>query len=125
MIYQHATAERDGAVADALDRLVAGSLTLDGTLRALSPSVSLIPAVTTLMTSKASPPMLEPEIPRARRVALGASALAPPPRSAGSHPHPAVASGTGLFEVLGYGGLMLGSVLLLRVVAAVARDGTT
>ena len=31
----------------------------------------------------------------------------------------------GLFEVLGYGGLVAGIVLLLRVVAAVARDGTT
>ena len=38
---------------------------------------------------------------------------------------PAVASGTGLFEVFGFGGLLVGAVLLLRVVAAVARDGTT
>jgi ubiquinone biosynthesis protein len=38
---------------------------------------------------------------------------------------PAVAEGTGLFEVLGFGGLVIGTVLLLRVVAAVARDGTT
>ena len=38
---------------------------------------------------------------------------------------PAVATGTGLFEVFGYGGLLVGTVLLLRVVAAVARDGTT
>jgi hypothetical protein len=38
---------------------------------------------------------------------------------------PAVASGTGLFEIFGYGGLIAGTVLLLRVVAAVARDGTT
>ena len=38
---------------------------------------------------------------------------------------PAVSSGTGLFEVLGYGGLLAGSVLLLRVVSSVARDGTT
>ena len=38
---------------------------------------------------------------------------------------PLVASGTGLFEVLGYGGLLAGTVLLLRVAAAVARDGTT
>ena len=38
---------------------------------------------------------------------------------------PAVSPGTGLFEILGYGGLFAGSVLLLRVVAAVARDGTT
>ena len=38
---------------------------------------------------------------------------------------PAVSGGAGLFEILGYGGLLVGSVLLLRVVAAVARDGTT
>ena len=38
---------------------------------------------------------------------------------------PAVASSTGLFELLGYAGLLGGTVLLLRVVAAVARDGTT
>jgi ubiquinone biosynthesis protein len=38
---------------------------------------------------------------------------------------PIVASGTGLFEILGYGGLLAGTVLLLRVAAAVARDGTT
>jgi ubiquinone biosynthesis protein len=38
---------------------------------------------------------------------------------------PAVSSGTGLFEILGYGGLLAGSVLLLRVVSSVARDGTT
>jgi ubiquinone biosynthesis protein len=38
---------------------------------------------------------------------------------------PAVSAGTGLFEILGYGGLFSGSVCLLRVVAAVARDGTT
>ena len=38
---------------------------------------------------------------------------------------PRVADGTGLFEVLGYGGLFAGTVLLLRVTAAVARDGTT
>jgi ubiquinone biosynthesis protein len=38
---------------------------------------------------------------------------------------PRVSDGLGLFEVFGYGGLVLGTVLLLRVVAAVARDGTT
>jgi len=38
---------------------------------------------------------------------------------------PSVSSGIGLFEILGYGGLFVGSVLLFRVVAAVARDGTT
>ncbi|MET0324140.1 MAG: AarF/UbiB family protein [Ilumatobacteraceae bacterium] len=40
-------------------------------------------------------------------------------------PGPAVSEGTGLFEVFGYGGLLAGAVLVLRVVAAVARDGTT
>ena len=38
---------------------------------------------------------------------------------------PQVAGETGLFEIFGYGGLLAGTVLLLRVVAAVARDGTT
>ena len=38
---------------------------------------------------------------------------------------PAVAAQVGLFEVLGYGGLLAGTVLSLRVVAGVARDGTT
>lgn len=38
---------------------------------------------------------------------------------------PMVARGTGLFEILGYGGLLAGTVLLLRVAAGVARDGTT
>jgi len=37
---------------------------------------------------------------------------------------PPVAEGTGLFDVFGYGGLLAGTVLLLRVTAAVARDGT-
>jgi ubiquinone biosynthesis protein len=38
---------------------------------------------------------------------------------------PRVAAGAGLFEIFGYGGLFIGTVLLLRVVAAVTRDGTT
>jgi hypothetical protein len=38
---------------------------------------------------------------------------------------PRVSSDTGLFDILGYGGLIAGAVLLLRVAAAVARDGTT
>jgi ubiquinone biosynthesis protein len=42
-----------------------------------------------------------------------------------SDPGPAVSEGTGLFEVFGYGGLLAGTVLVLRVVAAVTRDGTT
>ena len=40
-------------------------------------------------------------------------------------PGPAVSDGTGLFEIFGYGGLFAGAVLVLRVVAAVTRDGTT
>jgi hypothetical protein len=38
---------------------------------------------------------------------------------------PQVNGGTGLFEMFGDGGLLAGAVLVLRVVAAVARDGTT
>jgi ubiquinone biosynthesis protein len=38
---------------------------------------------------------------------------------------PGIAGDTGLFEAFGYGGLLIGAVLVLRVVAAVARDGTT
>ncbi len=38
---------------------------------------------------------------------------------------PAVADSTGLYEVFGFGGLLAGTVLVLRVVGAVARDGTT
>jgi ubiquinone biosynthesis protein len=41
-----------------------------------------------------------------------------------SNDGPRVAGETGLFEIFGYGGLLLGSVLVLRVVAAIARDGT-
>jgi ubiquinone biosynthesis protein len=40
-------------------------------------------------------------------------------------PGPTVAGSTGLYEIFGYGGLLAGMILLLRVVAAVARDGTT
>jgi ubiquinone biosynthesis protein len=40
-------------------------------------------------------------------------------------PGPAVSGSTGLYEIFGYGGLLAGMVLLLRVAAAIARDGTT
>jgi hypothetical protein len=40
-------------------------------------------------------------------------------------PGPLVNDQLGLFEIFGFGGLLVGTVLLLRVVAAVARDGTT
>ena len=42
-----------------------------------------------------------------------------------SDPGPLVAGQTGLFDIFGYGGLLLGVVFVLRVVAAVSRDGTT
>jgi ubiquinone biosynthesis protein len=42
-----------------------------------------------------------------------------------SEPGPSVGGDVGLYEVFGYGGLLAGMVLMLRVVAAVARDGTT
>ena len=38
---------------------------------------------------------------------------------------PAVNRAVGLYEVLGYGGLLLGTVLMLRVAGSIARDGTT
>jgi ubiquinone biosynthesis protein len=37
---------------------------------------------------------------------------------------PGVADSVGLYEIFGYGGLLAGTVLCLRVVAGVARDGT-
>jgi ubiquinone biosynthesis protein len=40
-------------------------------------------------------------------------------------PGPLVGDSVGLFEIFGFGGLLAGTVLLLRVVAVVARDGTT
>ena len=40
-------------------------------------------------------------------------------------PGPLVGEDVGLFEIFGFGGLFAGTVLLLRVVAEVARDGTT
>ena len=52
---------------------------------------------------------------------LLASVLLLVPADAG----PEVSADVGLFEILGYGGLFAGIVLLLRVVAGVARDGTT
>jgi hypothetical protein len=42
-----------------------------------------------------------------------------------SDPGPLIAKSTGLFEIFGYGGLLAGAVLVLRVVDAIARDGTT
>ena len=151
-------------------------ITLDGTLRVLSPGISLVPAVTELMTSRTSPPILDREamvreeilsaLPRLRRLpdqvdriltltgrgelrirtvvdedrqrilrtlvnralltAIGfAFLLLSGVLLVAADKGPTVASNTGLFEVLGYGALLSGTVLVLRVVTAVARDGTT
>ena len=151
-------------------------ITLDGTLRVLSPAISLVPAVIGLRRSKASPPLVDRNalirdellsaLPRLRRLPdqidriltvtgrgdlrvrsvvdedgqrilrtlvnralLAAAGVAFLVVSGvllvAEEEGPTVATGTGLLEILGYGGLLLGTVLLLRVVAAVARDGTT
>ncbi|HWC10612.1 MAG TPA: AarF/UbiB family protein [Acidimicrobiales bacterium] len=151
-------------------------ITLDGTLRVLSPGISLVPAVTELMTSPTSPPILDREalirdeilsaLPRLRRLPdhvdriltltgrgdLRVRSIVDEDRQrilrtlvnralltviglaflllsgvllVAADNGPTVASGTGLFEILGYGALLSGTVLVLRVVTAVARDGTT
>jgi len=151
-------------------------ITLEGTLRVLSPEMSLVPAVAEMMASKSEPPILDRNtlvreellsaLPRLRRIpdqvdrilsvagrgdlrirsvvdedtqrvlrtlvnrallaVIGLAFLAVSGALlVAADEGPAVASGTGLFEILGYGGLLAGTVLLLRVVAAIARDGTT
>jgi ubiquinone biosynthesis protein len=150
-------------------------VTLDGTLRVLSPGLSLASAME-LMSSAGAAPVLDPQamvrdellaaLPHLRRLperidriltltsrgdlrlrhvvdedshrllrtfvnrgllaAVGAAFLfAATALLVAPDAGPTVASSTGLFELLGYGGLLAGTVLLLRVVAAVARDGTT
>ncbi len=149
--------------------------TLDGTLRVISPDLSLVGTASKLMSSTESPVIDRDELvkdellavlPQLRRlpdrvdrvlsltgrgelrirsvvdedssrilrtlanrallVLVGAAFLvvAALLLTAGD-PGPLVSGGTGLFEIFGYGGLLAGMVLLLRVVAAVARDGTT
>jgi len=151
-------------------------ITVDGTLRVLSPGMSLVPAVTQMMASPTAPAFADPRsmvrdellaaLPRLRRLPdqvdriltltgrgdlrvrtvvgedrqrllrtlvnrallslIGVAFLAVSGMLlVASDEGPAVAADTGLFEVLGYGGLLAGTVLLLRVAAAVARDGTT
>jgi ubiquinone biosynthesis protein len=150
-------------------------VTLDGTLRILSPGLSLASAME-MMTPASGTPVLDPQamvreellaaLPHLRRLpdridriltltsrgdlrlrhvvdedgrrllrtfvnrgllaAVGAAFLfAATALLVAPDAGPTVASSTGLFELLGYGGLLAGTVLLLRVVAAVARDGTT
>jgi ubiquinone biosynthesis protein len=63
---------------------------------------------------------------RALLVAVGAAfVVASVVLLAATEKGPMVSGGTGLFDIFGYGGLLTGSVLLLRVVAAVARDSTS
>jgi ubiquinone biosynthesis protein len=150
-------------------------VTLDGTLRILSPDLSLVATATELMTSTKAPivdreTMIRDELlavlPRLRRLpdrvdrvlmlagrgdlrvrsiidedsrrilrtlvnrglltAVGfAFLLVSGILLAAADAGPMLSDTTGLFEVFGYGGLLAGVVLLLRVVAAVARDGTT
>ncbi len=150
-------------------------VTLDGTLRIISPRISLVEAATAQMAKGEEAPILDRDemvkaelaamLPHLRRlpdrvdrmlmlagrgdlrirtivdedsrrivrtlvnrgllavigaVFLVVSAIMLVANDAG----PPVASQVGLFEVLGYGGLLAGSVLCLRVVAGVARDGT-
>jgi ubiquinone biosynthesis protein len=150
-------------------------VTLDGTLRLLSPGLSLASAIE-LMTPSSGSPVLDPQamvrdeilaaLPHLRRLperidriltltgrgdlrvrhvvdedgrrllrtfvnrsllaAVGATfVLASTALLVAPDAGPTVASSTGLFELVGYAGLLGGTVLLLRVVAAVARDGTT
>ena len=150
-------------------------VTLDGTLRILSPGLSLASAME-LMASAGGTPIVDPQqmvrdellaaLPHLRRLperidriltltsrgdlrlrhvvdedsrrllrtfvnrgllaAVGATFLfAATALLVAPDAGPTVASSTGLFELLGYGGLLGGTVLLLRVVASVARDGTT
>jgi ubiquinone biosynthesis protein len=150
-------------------------VTLDGTLRVMSPGISLVEAATAQMTTTTEPAILDRDemvrdelasmLPHLRRlpdrvdrllmlagrgdfrvrtvvdedsrrivrtlvnrgllavvgaVFLVVSAVLLVANDNG----PPVASQLGLFDVLGYGGLLAGSVLCLRVVAGVARDGT-
>ena len=69
-------------------------------------------------------PMTAPIIPV---ILCGGSGTRLWPLSRGSYPKQfgRLIGETSLFHVLGFGGLFVGSVLLFRVVAAVARDGTT
>jgi ubiquinone biosynthesis protein len=151
-------------------------VTVDGTIRVLAPGMSLVAAATEMITSSATPPIIEPEafvraeleaaLPHLRRLpdrvdriltlagrgdlrvrsivdedhrrilrtlvnrtllaAVGSAfLLVSAVLLVAEDEGPDVAADTGLFEVFGFGGLLVGAVLLLRVVAAVARDGTT
>jgi ubiquinone biosynthesis protein len=151
-------------------------VTVDGTLRALSPDLSLVTAATELVGGRSGEPVVDRKtmardellamVPHLRRLPervdrmltlagrgelrvrsvvdedsrrilrtlanrlllvlagaafLFASAVLLVATDAG----PEISGETGLFDIFGYGGMLIGVVLVLRVVAAVARDGTT
>jgi ubiquinone biosynthesis protein len=150
--------------------------TLDGTMRILVPSMSMVAAAMDLMKSTTAPAPIDPQamvrheieaaLPHLRRlperidriltltgrgelrlrsivdedtnrvvrtlanrallVGVGSMfLLASAVLLVSSDSGPTLATSSGLFEIFGFGGLFAGTVLLLRVVAAVARDGTT
>jgi ubiquinone biosynthesis protein len=150
-------------------------VTLDGTLRIISPQISLVEVATAQMATTTEPAILDRDamvraelasmLPRLRRLpdrvdrllmlagrgdlrvrtivdedsrrivrtlvnrgllaVIGAVFLVVSAvMLVSTDDGPPVADQVGLYEVLGYGGLLAGSVLCLRVVAGVARDGT-
>jgi ubiquinone biosynthesis protein len=151
-------------------------VTVDGTLRALRPDISLVTAATRAVDEGAGRPVLDKDqlvrdellalLPHLRRlpervdriltltgrgelrvrhvvdedgrrilrtlanrvllVLAGAAFLFTSTwLLVATEPGPQVTADTGLFDILGYGGLLVGVVLVLRVVASIARDGTT
>jgi ubiquinone biosynthesis protein len=150
-------------------------MTLDGTLRVISPDLNLIASATAVMASPTEPVLDRDEIVREELLAMLPQLRRLPDRVdrvlsltgrgelrvrsvvdedgqrivrtlanrallalvgtaflvvaalllTATDDGPLVSGGTGLFEIFGYGGLLAGMILLLRVVAAVARDGTT
>jgi ubiquinone biosynthesis protein len=151
-------------------------VTVDGTLRALCPDVSIVAAATRLVDDQAGKPVVDPKelardellamVPHLRRlpervdrmltlagrgelrvrsvvdednrrvvrtlanrlllVLAGAAFLLTSVwLLVAAEAGPRISGETGLFDVFGYGGLLIGVVLVLRVVAAIARDGTT
>jgi ubiquinone biosynthesis protein len=151
-------------------------VTVDGTLRALCPDLSLVSAATELLGGRSSEPVVDRKtmardellamVPHLRRlpervdkmltlagrgelrvrsvvdedsrrilrtlanrlllvVAGAAFLLTSVLLLVATDAGPRISGETGLFDVFGYGGMLIGVVLVLRVVAAIARDGTT
>jgi ubiquinone biosynthesis protein len=151
-------------------------VTVDGTLRALNPDLSLVTAATELVGGRSGEPVVDPKamardellamVPHLRRlpervdrmltlagrgelrvrsvvdedsrrilrtlanrlllVLAGAAFLLTSTwLLVATEAGPRISGETGLYDVFGYGGMLIGVVLVLRVVAAIARDGTT